>query len=129
MAIYLSARINIVFIFSMALLPPCLSFFGKPVDATGNRTDGQDPDMFTLTLIKQYVPMKRNGQVVAHKTAYFGHVFIGQPAQDLRACDVAVVSFVVVVCSRRLDRLCPWFSASPAVETESLRVLRREVAF
>lgn len=79
----LSARFNFVVIFSMTLLLPCLAgFFPKPVDAKVNRTHTLAPDMFTLTLVKQYVPTKRNGQIVGHKTAYFGNVFIGQPAQE-----------------------------------------------
>jgi len=84
MAHLLLPRGNIVavVVVSMMLLPCLGSFFTKPGDATANRSGGQAPDMFTLTLIKQYVPMNRNGQIVAHKTAYFGHIFIGEPSQE-----------------------------------------------
>merc|ERR1719401_1576789 len=36
----------------------------------------------TVPLDKQYVPVVRNGATVAHKTAYFGKVFLGLPAQQ-----------------------------------------------
>lgn len=35
----------------------------------------------TVPLKKQYVPVSRNGSVVAYKTAYFGDVFVGSPQQ------------------------------------------------
>ncbi|CAE8643517.1 unnamed protein product [Polarella glacialis] len=34
---------------------------------------------FTVPLDKQVVPVKVNGNVVSHKTAYFGTIFVGQP--------------------------------------------------
>merc|ERR1719262_687394 len=36
----------------------------------------------TVQLDKQYVPLKRGEQVVAHKTAYFGSIYIGFPKQQ-----------------------------------------------
>lgn len=38
--------------------------------------------IFTIPLDKQYVPVVRNGATVAHKTAYFGKVHVGQPASQ-----------------------------------------------
>mmetsp|Transcript_64099 Transcript_64099/g.161507 ORF Transcript_64099/g.161507 Transcript_64099/m.161507 type:complete len:472 (-) Transcript_64099:22-1437(-) len=35
--------------------------------------------VITMPLDKQYVPVVRNGAIVAHKTAYFGKVFVGSP--------------------------------------------------
>lgn len=32
-----------------------------------------------IPLDKQYVPVKRNDQIVSHKTAYFGRIFVGMP--------------------------------------------------
>jgi hypothetical protein len=34
----------------------------------------------TVKLDKQYVPLKRGEKVVAHKTAYFGSIFVGAPS-------------------------------------------------
>jgi len=36
----------------------------------------------TVQLDKQYVPLKRGERVVAHKTAYFGSLYIGAPKQQ-----------------------------------------------
>lgn len=41
---------------------------------------GQAP--VTVKLDKQYVPLKRGEKVVAHKTAYFGSLYIGAPNQQ-----------------------------------------------
>lgn len=38
--------------------------------------------MVTIKLDKQYVPLKRGERVVAHKTAYFGSLFVGTPSQQ-----------------------------------------------
>merc|ERR1719401_3067836 len=36
----------------------------------------------TVPLDKQYVPVVRNNKIVSYKTAYFGKVFLGLPAQQ-----------------------------------------------
>lgn len=41
----------------------------------GNRM----PSVQTVILSKQSVPVRRRGQIVAHKTAYFGTIFVGLP--------------------------------------------------
>eukprot|EP00405_Crypthecodinium_cohnii_P058721 CAMPEP_0206626532 /NCGR_PEP_ID=MMETSP0325_2-20121206/65344_1 /ASSEMBLY_ACC=CAM_ASM_000347 /TAXON_ID=2866 /ORGANISM="Crypthecodinium cohnii, Strain Seligo" /LENGTH=528 /DNA_ID=CAMNT_0054150839 /DNA_START=116 /DNA_END=1702 /DNA_ORIENTATION=+ len=42
-----------------------------------------DPgELVTIPLDKQYVPVTRDGVTVAHKTAYFGKVMLGAPAQN-----------------------------------------------
>merc|ERR1719277_368973 len=38
--------------------------------------------LVTIPLDKQYVPVVRNNRTVSHKTAYFGKVFLGLPAQQ-----------------------------------------------
>lgn len=38
--------------------------------------------LVTVQLDKQYVPLKRGDRVVAHKTAYFGSIYIGFPKQQ-----------------------------------------------
>lgn len=38
--------------------------------------------LVTVQLDKQYVPLKRGDRVVAHKTAYFGSIYIGYPEQQ-----------------------------------------------
>lgn len=38
--------------------------------------------LVTVQLDKQYVPLKRGERVVAHKTAYFGSLYIGLPRQQ-----------------------------------------------
>ena len=35
--------------------------------------------LHTVHLVKQYVPIEKNGSVVAYKTAYFGKIKIGSP--------------------------------------------------
>ena len=35
--------------------------------------------LHTVRLIKQYVPIEKNGTVVAYKTAYFGKIHVGSP--------------------------------------------------
>ena len=35
--------------------------------------------LHTVRLIKQYVPIEKNGSVVAYKTAYFGNIHVGSP--------------------------------------------------
>lgn len=35
--------------------------------------------MATVRLDKQYVPLQRGGKVIAHKTAYFGSIYVGLP--------------------------------------------------
>jgi len=39
------------------------------------------PQLHTIPLQKQYVPIQRNGTTVAYKTAYFGNIFVGSEAQ------------------------------------------------
>ena len=43
--------------------------------ATKSSTD----HLHTVRLIKQYVPIEKNGSVVAYKTAYFGKIHVGSP--------------------------------------------------
>merc|ERR1719277_1199786 len=38
--------------------------------------------LVTIPLDKQYVPVVRNNRTVSYKTAYFGKVFLGLPAQQ-----------------------------------------------
>lgn len=38
-----------------------------------------DPSVRTIPLRKQYVPISRNGTVIAYKTSYFGHLSVGTP--------------------------------------------------
>lgn len=38
--------------------------------------------LVTVQLDKQYVPLKRGDRVVAHKTAYFGSIYVGFPKQQ-----------------------------------------------
>eukprot|EP00413_Alexandrium_margalefii_P048142 CAMPEP_0204606364 /NCGR_PEP_ID=MMETSP0661-20131031/59045_1 /ASSEMBLY_ACC=CAM_ASM_000606 /TAXON_ID=109239 /ORGANISM="Alexandrium margalefi, Strain AMGDE01CS-322" /LENGTH=527 /DNA_ID=CAMNT_0051617683 /DNA_START=78 /DNA_END=1661 /DNA_ORIENTATION=- len=38
-----------------------------------------EPGYFTVPLRKQYVPISRNGKVIAYKTSYFGEVQVGSP--------------------------------------------------
>jgi len=38
-----------------------------------------DPNVRTIPLRKQYVPISRNGSVVAYKTSYFGEIAVGVP--------------------------------------------------
>ena len=35
--------------------------------------------MHTVKLVKQYVPIEKNGSVIAYKTAYFGKIQVGSP--------------------------------------------------
>jgi len=62
MALALVARC-VVFACACLLLPTCTR--AAPVA--------------TVKLDKQYVPLKRGDRVVAHKTAYFGSIFVGVP--------------------------------------------------
>ena len=35
--------------------------------------------LHTVHLVKQYVPIEKNGSVIAYKTAYFGNIQVGSP--------------------------------------------------
>eukprot|EP00429_Kryptoperidinium_foliaceum_P042410 CAMPEP_0176103190 /NCGR_PEP_ID=MMETSP0120_2-20121206/51768_1 /TAXON_ID=160619 /ORGANISM="Kryptoperidinium foliaceum, Strain CCMP 1326" /LENGTH=457 /DNA_ID=CAMNT_0017437269 /DNA_START=63 /DNA_END=1436 /DNA_ORIENTATION=- len=43
--------------------------------------DQAGPELLTIPLDKQYVPVLRNGRVVMYKTAYFGSINVGSPPQ------------------------------------------------
>eukprot|EP00928_Gymnodinium_smaydae_P003555 TRINITY_DN11266_c0_g1_i1.p1 TRINITY_DN11266_c0_g1~~TRINITY_DN11266_c0_g1_i1.p1 ORF type:complete len:626 (+),score=130.37 TRINITY_DN11266_c0_g1_i1:95-1879(+) len=100
-------KINVRCLFSIALLflsqPICLvsadlSWLASLFGGGGGEGDGdkaavaieppapQEPrPLVTVPLTKQYVPVKRNGNVVAYKTAYFGELFVGTPARRFTA--------------------------------------------
>lgn len=40
------------------------------------------PLHFTIPLTKQYVPISKNGKVIAYKTSYFGHIQAGGPERQ-----------------------------------------------
>lgn len=42
---------------------------------------GAAQELVTIPLDKQYVPVMRNNRTVMYKTAYFGNIFVGTPAQ------------------------------------------------
>jgi len=42
-----------------------------------------DPSIRTIPLRKQYVPISRNGSVIAYKTSYFGQISVGVPEPQL----------------------------------------------
>jgi hypothetical protein len=42
----------------------------------------QNASIHSVPLLKQYVPVKKDDKVVAYKTAYFGKVQVGTPAQE-----------------------------------------------
>lgn len=46
---------------------------------------GFSAPVVSVPLKKQYAPMKRNGTIVAYKTAYFGELRVGSPAQTFTA--------------------------------------------
>merc|ERR1719382_593597 len=46
--------------------------------ATNNVTDGSS-GLLTVALRKQYVPIEKNGAVIAYKTSYFGNISVGKP--------------------------------------------------
>jgi len=56
-----------------------LLIFGAAVFAT---TPCSAAPVVTVPLDKQYVPVVRNNKIVSYKTAYFGKVFLGLPAQQ-----------------------------------------------
>ena len=39
----------------------------------------QASPLHTVSLVKQYVPIEKNGSVIAYKTAYFGNIKVGSP--------------------------------------------------
>lgn len=50
---------------------------GKPKMAAGS--PGEQKNLPTVKLTKQYVPIDKNGTTIAYKTAYFGKVHVGSP--------------------------------------------------
>jgi len=46
--------------------------------ATNNVTNGSS-GLLTVALRKQYVPIEKNGAVIAYKTSYFGNIAVGNP--------------------------------------------------
>jgi len=57
----------------------------RPTDALARGkidADARAPgELLTISLDKQYVPVMRNGRAVMYKTAYFGNIYVGTPAQ------------------------------------------------
>mmetsp|Transcript_19758 Transcript_19758/g.37163 ORF Transcript_19758/g.37163 Transcript_19758/m.37163 type:complete len:556 (-) Transcript_19758:59-1726(-) len=56
----------------------------KQNESNGNDTQALAPKptadhLHTVKLVKQYVPIEKNGSVVAYKTAYFGNIHVGSP--------------------------------------------------
>jgi len=55
------------------------------IDADGNDDEGgKEPSHVAVQLRKQYVPVHRDGVVVAHKTAYFGDIEVGMGSAPQR---------------------------------------------
>lgn len=63
-----------VFVF---LATPAKALIRPQLDADSRSTSG----LITVPLDKQYVPVTRNNRTVMYKTAYFGNIFVGTPAQ------------------------------------------------
>mmetsp|Transcript_47620 Transcript_47620/g.128455 ORF Transcript_47620/g.128455 Transcript_47620/m.128455 type:complete len:466 (-) Transcript_47620:116-1513(-) len=56
---------------SRAVAPP-------KTGATDSVTNGSS-ELLTVPLRKQYVPIEKNGAVIAYKTSYFGNILVGMP--------------------------------------------------
>lgn len=56
-----------------------LSSFGVFASASAGKPRMQDAPTAIIPLDKQYVPVQRDGQTVAYKTAYFGSIYVGLP--------------------------------------------------
>jgi len=61
----------------LAVVPTTLALVRPVIDAEREATVRP----ITIPLDKQYVPVTRNGRTVMHKTAYFGNIYVGTPAQ------------------------------------------------
>lgn len=54
----------------------------RKVEEAEEATEVARPDaspLHTVHLVKQYVPIEKNGSVIAYKTAYFGKIKVGSP--------------------------------------------------
>lgn len=69
-----------------AFVPLLVFFFVTPADALARvkieaESRALASELVTIHLDKQYVPVMRNNRTVMYKTAYFGNIFVGTPAQ------------------------------------------------
>lgn len=62
---------------TLLLAAPTLALF-RPQIVNQSKSHAE---LVTIQLDKQYVPVVRNGRTVMYKTAYFGNIFVGTPAQ------------------------------------------------
>ena len=51
----------------------------KKSQAAPAREVAASEPLHTVKLVKQYVPIEKNGSVIAYKTAYFGKIQVGSP--------------------------------------------------
>lgn len=76
----LSAHLPSLWCLAVSLTPVADAFVKLPLPGEESvDSKSESAELVTISLDKQYVPVRRNNRTVMYKTAYFGTIFVGLP--------------------------------------------------